>query len=113
VEEAFELSKQQVGLDEYEVRHWQGWYRHITLTMFALAFLTVIKVAGQKKGAKFQEQEVAQLVPLTVPEVRRLRLRGWCGKLLRLLKQFCTGRAGAGDIKPGPNKHIANGVQLA
>ena len=28
VEEAFELAKQQVGLDEYEVRHWQGWYRH-------------------------------------------------------------------------------------
>jgi len=28
VEEAIELAKQQVGLDEYEVRHWQGWYRH-------------------------------------------------------------------------------------
>ncbi|HYU74038.1 MAG TPA: IS701 family transposase, partial [Ktedonobacteraceae bacterium] len=46
---AFELAKQQVGLDEYEVRHWQGWYRHITLAMFALAFLTVVKVAGQKR----------------------------------------------------------------
>jgi len=39
VEEAIELAKEQVGLDEYEVRHWQGWYRHITLAMFALAFL--------------------------------------------------------------------------
>ena len=54
VEEAFELAKQQVGLDEYEVRHWQGWYRHITLAMFALAFLTVVKVAGQKRGPKFR-----------------------------------------------------------
>jgi len=27
-----------------------GWYRHITLAMFALAFLTVVKVAGQKGG---------------------------------------------------------------
>ena len=26
VEEAIELAKQQVGLDDYEVRHWQGWY---------------------------------------------------------------------------------------
>ncbi len=43
MEEAIELAKQQVGLDEYEVRHWQGWYRHITLSMFALAFLTVVK----------------------------------------------------------------------
>jgi SRSO17 transposase len=50
VEEGFELAKQEVGLDEYEVRHWQGWYRHITLAMFALAFLTVIKAEARKKG---------------------------------------------------------------
>ena len=51
VEEAFELAKGQVGLDDYEVRHWQGWYRHMTLAMFALAFLTVVKMQAQKKGA--------------------------------------------------------------
>jgi SRSO17 transposase len=50
VEEGFELAKQQVGLDEYEVRHWQGWYRHVTLAMFALAFLTVVKIRARKKG---------------------------------------------------------------
>jgi SRSO17 transposase len=50
VEEGFELAKQEVGLDEYEVRHWQGWYRHITLAMFALAFLTVIKAEARNKG---------------------------------------------------------------
>jgi len=54
VEEAFELAKGQVGLDDYEVRHWQGWYRHITLAMFALAFLTVVKVVGQKRGPSFR-----------------------------------------------------------
>jgi SRSO17 transposase len=57
VEEAFGLAKQQVGLDEYEVRHWQGWYRHITLAMFALAFLTVVKTAGQKKGPIFRSKK--------------------------------------------------------
>jgi hypothetical protein len=50
VEEGFELAKQEVGLDEYEVRRWQGWYRHITLAMFALAFLTVINAEARKKG---------------------------------------------------------------
>ena len=40
IEECFELGISQVGLDEYEVRHWPGWYRHITLSMLALAFLT-------------------------------------------------------------------------
>jgi hypothetical protein len=33
------------------VRHWRGWYRHLTLAMFALAFVTVVKTAAQKKGA--------------------------------------------------------------
>jgi hypothetical protein len=35
--------KGEVGLDEYEVRSWQGWYRHVTLSMLALAFLTVLQ----------------------------------------------------------------------
>ncbi len=63
VEEAFELAKQQVGLDEYEVRHWQGWYRHITLAMFALAFLTVVKVAGQKRGPNFRSKKSLSFFP--------------------------------------------------
>jgi SRSO17 transposase len=37
------LAKQEVGLDEYEVRHWIGWYRHITPAMVALAYLTVVR----------------------------------------------------------------------
>ena len=43
VEECFELAKDEVGLDHYEVRHWTGWYRHITLAMWALAYLSVTR----------------------------------------------------------------------
>ncbi len=43
VGQAFELAKLGVGLDEYEVRHWTGWYRHVTLAMLALAYLTVVR----------------------------------------------------------------------
>ena len=39
IEACFETAKQETGLDEYEVRTWHGWYRHITLSMLALAFL--------------------------------------------------------------------------
>ena len=39
IESAFEQAKQQVGLDQYEVRLWTGWYRHMTLCMFSYAFL--------------------------------------------------------------------------
>lgn len=43
IEECFEIAKDQVGLDEYEVRQWTAWYRHITLSMMALAFLTITR----------------------------------------------------------------------
>jgi SRSO17 transposase len=47
IEEMFKLAKGQVGLGHYEVRSWQGWYRHITL---ALAALTV----GVAKKGRWQ-----------------------------------------------------------
>jgi SRSO17 transposase len=43
VEECFERAKGDCGLADYEVRSWVGWYRHVTLSMFALAMLTVIR----------------------------------------------------------------------
>jgi SRSO17 transposase len=49
VEECLELAKGEVGLDQYEVRHWQGWYRHITLAMFALAFLVVVRQTAHQQ----------------------------------------------------------------
>jgi SRSO17 transposase len=52
VEESLQLAKGEVGLDQYEVRHWVGWYRHITLAMFALAILTVIRFQGGPEGEK-------------------------------------------------------------
>jgi SRSO17 transposase len=43
VEESIQTAKGEVGLDQYEVRSWTGWYRHITLAMWAQAFLTVLR----------------------------------------------------------------------
>ena len=43
IESGFEAAKREVGLDHYEVRSWTGWYRHITLAMWALALLTVLR----------------------------------------------------------------------
>jgi SRSO17 transposase len=43
VEECIEAAKGEVGLDHYEVRSWVGWYRHITLALFAHAVLAVIR----------------------------------------------------------------------
>ncbi len=46
-EQCFEEAKGEVGLDEYEVRSLQGWYRHITLAMLAHAFLTILRAQSQ------------------------------------------------------------------
>ncbi len=43
IEESLEAAKGEVGLDHYEVRHYHGWYRHITLAMLALAYLAVVR----------------------------------------------------------------------
>ena len=57
IEECFEEAKGEVGLDQYEVdqyevRKWDGWYRHITLAMLAHAYLTVIKYQAMEQGEK-------------------------------------------------------------
>jgi SRSO17 transposase len=43
VEECFERGKGECGLDEYEVRSWVGWHRHVTLALLALALLAVVR----------------------------------------------------------------------
>jgi SRSO17 transposase len=55
VEESLESAKGEVGLDQYEVRKWEGWYRHMTLVLLAHAFLTVTRAKavgsdGEKGG---------------------------------------------------------------
>jgi SRSO17 transposase len=49
VETEFETLKQEVGLDEYEVRGWRGWHHHITMALLAGAFLLCLE---QEWGGK-------------------------------------------------------------
>src|SRR5713101_1376648 len=41
VEDCFAEAKNETGLDHYQVRRYRAWYRHITLSMLAHAFLAV------------------------------------------------------------------------
>lgn len=50
IEESFETAKGDVGLDQYEVRKWDSWYRHITLSLLAHAYLTATKAGINAKG---------------------------------------------------------------
>jgi SRSO17 transposase len=48
IEECFEPAKAELGLDEYELRHWHGWYRPITLVMLAQGFLQATGLQAQR-----------------------------------------------------------------
>jgi len=73
VEECFEVAKQEVGLDDYEVRSWQGWYRHITLAMLALAFLVAMRVKLNTSPPHSGDDTPSRpMVALSVCEIRHL-----------------------------------------
>lgn len=50
IEAGFEATKQECGLDEYEVRSWQAWHRHMTLALLAHAFLVAMQLQAKKGG---------------------------------------------------------------
>jgi SRSO17 transposase len=41
IEQGYQQLKDELGLDHYEGRTWQGWNHHVTLTMLAFGFLTL------------------------------------------------------------------------
>lgn len=49
IEEGLEEAKGEVGLDQYEVRGYRAWYRHITLTLLAHAVLVVTRAQEKKR----------------------------------------------------------------
>ena len=97
VEECLKIGKSDVGLNEYEVRSWQGWYRHITLCMVVMANQSVLRLSSQtleipiNEDDDEKEQIIAQndssdspssqmssyfhlpmMVHLSVPEIKKL-----------------------------------------
>lgn len=80
IETCFEQAKGEVGLDHYQVRTWEGWHRHVTLTLLAYAYLVAARAnmsahavaTAASVAISNAANDPAKLIPLTVPEVRRL-----------------------------------------
>ena len=78
IEVAFEAAKEEVGLDHCEVRSWTGWYRHMTLALFAHAVLTVVRTrlagfptapaAETAKGGPLQQAVTPLSAPASTPK---------------------------------------------
>jgi SRSO17 transposase len=56
VEESFQTAKNEVGLDNYQVRRYDAWYAHITLSMAAAAFLAATRATEAEKGVTIPTQ---------------------------------------------------------
>ncbi|MFI8305140.1 hypothetical protein ACIF80_17150 [Streptomyces sp. NPDC085927] len=72
IEECVQAAKDECGLDEYEVRRSTGWYRHITLAMFAHAVLGRTRRRGRRRGREGGRRIGSATVPLTAAKIRRL-----------------------------------------
>ncbi len=62
VEECFQATKNEVGLDHYQVRTHTAWYRHITLAMVAhahLAFLAADPPTGRGEAIGVESEGLA------------------------------------------------------
>ena len=68
IEECFRAGKDEVGLDQHQVRKWNSWYRYTTMSMFAHAILAAIAVRERAN----RPQQTSGLIALTVNEIRHL-----------------------------------------
>lgn len=76
IEQAFQTAKGECGLDHYEVRHWQGWYRHITLAMLAHAVLAILRTRGEKNSRRAgAAQRTRTAPPARPPALARMARR--------------------------------------
>jgi SRSO17 transposase len=73
VEECFESAKGEVGLGDYEVRTYTGWYRHMTLCLVAHAFLAAARVMAHEQGAALRPKVLA--LPRCRASMERFRRR--------------------------------------
>jgi SRSO17 transposase len=59
VEQCIEEAKGEAGFDQYEVRLWPSWHRHVTLAMMAHAWLASLAAADAGKGGSPRQPSLA------------------------------------------------------
>ena len=104
IEQALEMGKGDVGLDEYEVRSWVGWHHHMTLSIMALWFLVQEQRWLKKKGWLLPSRRFGEFWPSSSPSreppnnSRRGRTRK---RAATTAPVTTTGRADATGRRPG------------
>ena len=76
IEECLERAKGEAGLAQYQVRNWNGWHRHQTLSLLAAWFLTQEDLRGKKIHAGADGTQGSDDHRRFTPPRSRLRLSG-------------------------------------
>ena len=67
VELTFEQGKQEVGMEDYEVRSWQGWHHHMVLVMLAHHFLVWVRLEWKERAPALTLNQVRLLLTSVLP----------------------------------------------
>lgn len=68
VELTFEQGKQEVGLDAYEVRSWQGWHHHMLMVMLAHHFLVWVRLLWKEQAPALTLNQVRLVLTSVLPK---------------------------------------------
>jgi len=84
IEDSFETTKNELGLDHNETRSWNGWHRHVSLVMLAFAMMAAIRHHANATPPPKNEPPKDQvnnrkasspLIRWSVQEIRRIAIR--------------------------------------
>lgn len=70
VEKALKDAKGEAKLDEYQLRSWQGWHHHITMTLIAMLFLLMLTIDMKGKAPMLTIQDVRFILENVLPKKR-------------------------------------------
>jgi SRSO17 transposase len=69
IELTFEVSKDELGMDQYETRTWRGWHHHMVLVMLAHHFLVWVREQLHEKAPALTLCQVRLLITSVIPKL--------------------------------------------
>jgi SRSO17 transposase len=104
IEEGYEQTKGEVGLDQYEVRGFRAWYRHVTLALLAHAILAVLRAQANEEEKKVEPSRKAScgVSPSCAGSSKS------CENRKNDVREGCVGPVSEGIIKLVPSTAIGS-----
>jgi hypothetical protein len=68
MERAIQDAKGEAAMEQYQVRVWQGWHQHMTMTMLAMLFLLELQLDWQPKAPMLTLTDVREILEVILPQ---------------------------------------------